>query len=220
MLGPADETVGLQFSVDRLQEARDKTLQVIERAAAQIAPGWSENQARALLEQLQAEVGCERTWHAPQVRFGPNSVLGFGRKGVENSTLQASDIYFLDLGLVFDGHEGDVGRSYIVGENAEMKRCSLDVAQIWAAVRERWQTSGATGPELYRFAKEITEAKGWKLSLEKANGHRIADFPHAAKARGSIENFELKPMPNRWILEIQIRHPQEDWGAFYEDLLA
>jgi methionyl aminopeptidase len=52
-----------------------------------------------------------------------------------------------------------------------------------------------------------------------ADDHRIADFPHAARTRGSIEGFEQTPAPNRWILEIQIRHPSKTFGAFYEDLL-
>ena len=36
------------------------------------------------------------------------------------------------------------------------------------------------------FATAAAHSRGWLLSLTKANGHRIADFPHVAKARGSI----------------------------------
>jgi hypothetical protein len=57
------------------------------------------------------------------------------------------------------------------------------------------------------------------LSLKKAAGHRIADFPHTARRRGSIEKLEYIPATNRWILEIQIRHPEKPFGAFFEDLL-
>ena len=76
-----------------------------------------------------------------------------------------------------------------------------------------------TGEELYKFAEECAVARGWRLSLQKANGHRISDFPHVARIRGSIEGFLEKPSANRWILEIQIRHPSKAFGAFYEDLL-
>lgn len=31
---------------------------------------------------------------------------------------------------------------------------------------------------------------------------------------------EKAPTANRWILEIQIRHPSRNFGAFYEDLLS
>ena len=70
------------------------------------------------------------------------------------------------------------------------------------------------------FAQNCAKSYGWILSLEKANGHRISDFPHAARIRGNIEEFDSTPAPDRWILEIQIRHPTRPFGAFYEDLLS
>jgi hypothetical protein len=42
MIGEANETVGEKFQSDRLQLARDKTLQVIQTAAARIVPGMTE----------------------------------------------------------------------------------------------------------------------------------------------------------------------------------
>lgn len=82
-----------------------------------------------------------------------------------------NDIFFLDLGPIFNSHEGDVERPFAIGNDPEI------------------------------------------------NGHRISDFPHIAKRRGSVEGFEQTPQANRWILEIQIRHKVFPYGAFYEDLL-
>ncbi|PIS10460.1 MAG: hypothetical protein COT73_09210 [Bdellovibrio sp. CG10_big_fil_rev_8_21_14_0_10_47_8] len=92
--------------------------------------------------------------------------------------------------------------------------------KIWHEVRDYWSNRGVSGRELYLFAETRAQKYGWILSLQKANGHRIADFPHAARSRGSIEGFEKSPAQNRWILEIQIRHPEKEFGAFYEDLLS
>jgi len=37
---------------------------------------------------------------------------------------------------------------------------------------------------------------------------------------GDLGDFEAEPNAGLWILEIQIAHPTEAYGAFYEDLLA
>lgn len=219
MQGIADETVGTQFQEDLLEIARDKTLEVIQEVAKRIGPGTTELEAKAILQEVQTLKGAPKSWHPPQIRFGVNSTLPFNVRGEENVALKENDIYFLDIGPIFDGHEGDVGRAFSVGSNSEYERCCRDVEIIWKEVRDHWKNNGVTGPELYSFAASRAEARGWVLSLQKANGHRIADFPHAAKARGSVEEFPGVPRPNRWILEIQIRHPEKPFGAFYEDLL-
>jgi Xaa-Pro aminopeptidase len=219
MRGIADETVGEKFDRDLLEKARDLTLEVILEAAALVKPGMKELEAKRLVQKIQTEKGSPKAWHPPQIRFGENTLLPFGGKGLENPELKANDIFFFDIGPLFHEHEGDVGRPFAVGNDEEMKRCCVDAEKIWNEVRVHWQTSGASGRELYSFATERATQYGWKLLLDKANGHRIADFPHAARRRGSVEGFPEKPAANRWILEIQIRHPKRAFGAFYEDLL-
>jgi len=219
MQGPTDESVGSHFSNELLQAARDKTLEAITEAARAIRPGWSEAEARAHVQDIQTRLGAPKSWHPPMIRFGANTLLPFGKRGEENPRLAENDILFFDIGPIFDGHEGDVGRAFTVGNDPEMKKCCRDIEAIWFEVRDHWQKTGATGTALYEFAKQATEKRGWLLSLEKANGHRIADFPHAARQRGSIEGWTDQLSSNRWILEIQIRHPSRPFGAFYEDLL-
>lgn len=213
------ESVGLYFSEDLLIEARNKTLDVLLEARDQIQPGMREKDARQLVLELMAQKGAPKSWHPPQIRFGPNTTLPFGKLGEDNPMLRENDIYFLDIGPLFSDHEGDVGRTFFVGNNPLHKKCTEDVAAIWKEVQGQWQTNHSTGEKLYDFAKRSAQEKGWRLSLEKADGHRISDFPHAAKKRGSIVGLNFPPQSNRWILEIQIQHPTEPFGAFFEDLL-
>jgi len=220
MKGTVDESVGESFRGDLLREARDKSLRVIEEVAARVRPGVTEGEVKSFLMAIQSEMGAPKSWHPPQIRFGENSVLAFGQRGIENNALQMNDIFFLDIGPIFGGHEGDVGRTFAVGDDSEMHRCASDVAEIWNETRDHWRETRATGAALYAFAQNAAESRGWQLLREQANGHRIADFPHAARARGSIEGFPGVPAPDRWILEIQIRHPARCFGAFYEDLLS
>lgn len=213
------ESVGNSFNNELLQLARDKTLLIINELSQKISPGMTEAEAIILLHEIQKKMGAPKSWHPPQVRFGLNTLLPFGQKSEVQIELQNNDIFFIDIGPIFDGHEGDVGRTFAIGTNSDMQKCVVDVETIWNEVRNFWYKSHATGHELYKFADSVAKNYGWLLSLQKANGHRISDFPHAAKNRRSIEGFEYKPSPNRWILEIQIRHPSLPFGAFYEDLL-
>ncbi len=213
------ETVGEKFETDLLRAARDKALAVINEVAPKIRPGMVEGDVKGLLRDAQRTQGGEKDWHPPQIRFGANTLLSFGKKGEKDVQLKKNDIFFLDIGPLFDGHEGDVGRTFVVGDDDDMRRCSVDVAALWHEVRARWSEGRVTGDELYRFAERRAAERGWKLSLEGANGHRVADFPHTVRRRGTIEGFVGHPAADRWILEIQIRHPTKPFGAFYEDLL-
>lgn len=219
MKGIADESVGENFSLEKLQRARDLTLAVIEEAALQMQPGMTEKDAQRVIQLLQTQKGALKSWHPPQIRFGENTLLPFGARGKDGVRLREDDIFFFDLGPIFDGHEGDVGRAFVLGKNDLMAACACDVAKIWNEVRFYWKTENISGRQLYDFAEESSRRRGWILTRDEANGHRIADFPHAARQRGSIDAFPANPAENRWILEIQIRHPSLPFGAFYEDLL-
>lgn len=214
------ETVGEHFNEDLLVHARDKTLEVLLKAAAQMRPGHSEKDAREILSKIEKEMGSEASWHRAQLRLGKHTALGFGVKGEDTPVLQENDIFFFDLGLVFKGHEGDVGRPFVVGNDPEMLRCAQDAEIIWKEVRDHWKSEGATGEELYEFAHQSAEKRSWALQLKGAKGHRIADFPHIARQRGTISRQAATLAENRWILEIQIIHPTRGFGAFYEDLLS
>lgn len=213
------DMVGEAFSEDLLQKARDLTLEVIEQAAAQVTPGMSELDAKKIIQQIQKDLGAPRAWHAPQIRFGENTLYSFGEVPKDTPMLKENDIFFFDLGPIFEEHEGDVGRTFAIGNDPDMVRCAKDVEMIWNDVRDYWNKTHVSGKELYAFATKCAEAKGWQLILKGASGHRISDFPHIAKRRGNMEREKEKPAANRWILEIQIRHPEKSFGAFYEDIL-
>jgi hypothetical protein len=71
---------------------------------------------------------------------------------------------------------------------------------------------------LYDFAAAEARAMGWELNLDMS-GHRLADFPHAVLHKGALAEAPFAPSPGLWVLEIQIRHPDRPFSAFYEDLL-
>ena len=75
-----------------------------------------------------------------------------------------------------------------------------------------------TGKELYDFAGKKSVELGWVLNLS-LTGHRLSDFPHRAYYDGTLATVSVRPSPNLWILEVEIRHPTKPFDGFFEDLL-
>ena len=50
-------------------------------------------------------------------------------------------------------------------------------------------------------------------------GHRLGEHPHAAFHDGLLSRAEFRPSAGLWMLEIQLRHPDKPYSAFFEDLL-
>ena len=217
---PTLERVKEGFIADKLEAARQRSWESIQAIAARMEPSMLETDARALAEQVLKEKGAERFWHRTHVRFGVNTLKTFSDTSLPGVRLQKNDLFFLDIGPVFDGYEGDAGATFVVGDDPEMARIARDSRVLFDLVRERWMQTGESGEALYHFATAEAEKRGWRFILRGASGHRIADFPHVLYHRGSLKDLDIAPAAQRWILEIQLRHPTRQLGAFYEDLLA
>lgn len=213
------EAVGAAYSIDSMRHAQAKTWDAIRALAPQIKPGMRESEARALGKQVLADLDTQRIWHPLLVRFGANTLKTFGERSKDDPVLAEHDIFFIDMGAVWQGHEGDAGETFTTGNDPQMVACAAAAKTLFAAVQARWQQGRVTGLELYTYAEQQARAMGWKLNLD-IKGHRVSDFPHSVHKGGDLGDFEQAPNAGLWILEIQIAHPTLPYGAFYEDLLA
>lgn len=214
----AKEAVGAKFSVDAMRRAQALTWEATQKIAELIRPGMRESEALAASKALLASLGMERIWHPVLIRFGHNTLRTFGEPSQDDPVLGADDIYFIDIGVVWQGHEGDCGLTHATGQDPEMRRCAADAKRLYEVVQEHWRTERVTGQALYAYAEKQAEAMGWKLNLG-IKGHRVSDFPHAIYKAGRLADLADTPSGGLWILEIQIAHPTRPFGAFYEDLL-
>jgi len=212
------EAVGAPFSHAAMITARDLTFDAIRGIAAQVRPGMTEGQAGDLAEKILQGMGMERLWHKTLVRFGPETLKTFHEEGDPGRVLADHDIFFIDIGVVWGGHEGDAGDTFVVGDDPDMAGCAQAARALWSEVADHWRRNGATGADLYRYGAERAVEAGWVLNLE-IKGHRVCDFPHAIYRAGNLGDFGLCPATGLWILEIQIAHPSRRFGAFFEDLL-
>ena len=217
-MGHPKQAVGLYFDIASMRFASEKSWQAIARMAESFHPGMRESEARRLGLQILFDLGMERVWHPLHVRFGSNTLKTFKERSYDDPVLGEDDIYFIDIGPVFKGHEGDVGATFTTGADPEKRACALAVRTLFDAVRSQWLSAGLSGPALYDYAAAEAARMGWLLHLD-IKGHRVSDFPHAIYKAGALGNFEGRPDPGIWVLEIQIAHSSRAFGAFYEDVL-
>ncbi|NMX63111.1 aminopeptidase P family protein [Pseudomonas sp. WS 5079] len=219
MNAPSKEAVGAAYSIDSMRHAQAMTWRAIEQLSQQIRPGMLESQARELGKQVLADLDMQRIWHPLLVRFGANTLKTFKQRSDGDPVLAENDIFFIDMGAVWQGHEGDAGATFTTGSDPQMAACASAAKALFERVQLRWKTEKVVGLELYRYAQEQARDMGWELNLS-IKGHRVSDFPHAIHRGGDLGDFEHYPNEGLWILEIQIAHPSKAYGAFYEDLLA
>ena len=219
-----------------ISEKMDKTRSYIEQqnvshalAAAKLAqkilnevmqalkPGVRESEIKQFALDCFSRHGIERTWHPPYVRFGSNTLLTFQERAKDDAILAESDIAFIDLGIVHQGIEGDIGRSVAFGENPEHAHLVASSQTIFSEAVSFWQRQNPTGIALYEHIYGLARKFNVDWNLDPA-GHLIGAFPHRGWKRG-INHYPEHIESGKWILEIQIRHKTLPFGAFYEDLL-
>ena len=212
------EATGEKFSLDALLDVRARTRRAVHMIADQIKPGMAEEEAKEIARATLKEMGMRRGWHHIIVRCGPNTTKDFMERSEPGVVLGEDDIFFVDIGPIYEETEGDAGDTFVFGSDSDHLRAKKEVRLIWDDVRDKWFTDGVTGKELYDYAIDVAAGFGWKLNMD-LSGHRLSDFPHSAHYDGPLAEVSFRPNPNLWVLEIAIAHPERNFGAFYEDLL-
>lgn len=190
---------------------------ILDEILDYLKPGIRESEVKAFALECFKKHGIERTWHAPYIRFGQHTLLTFLEKTTDDLTLQQEDIAFVDIGIVREGVEGDAGRTLVFGSNPAFHALRAASEYIFKEARAFWKDQNPPGIALYEFIHATARKLGVVFNLDPA-GHLIGAFPHRGWKKG-INHFPQPIAPGCWILEIQIRHPELPYGAFYEDLL-
>jgi Xaa-Pro aminopeptidase len=211
------QAFGEKFNLKKFYHARDLAKLMASNLASKIQPGMVESDAHEIYKAICKENGVEKNWHAPKLRFGPNTLKTF-KEPSDPHTLQEEDIFYIDIGPIVDEHEADYGETFQIGNHLEQKRIIESSKVVFTEVREHWRASGKTGKALYDWAYARAEALGYHLNMG-SDGHRISDFPHHVFFKGAIIDCNEALIPDAWILEIQLDHPSLKFGAFYEDIL-
>jgi Xaa-Pro aminopeptidase len=217
--GPhAGEGLGPSFDAVQLLAARDHSRAAVDMIASLVRPGMREADAEAIAGEVFDRLGFERVWHPTHIRFGSNTLKLYKERSEPDVVLGDADLFFIDIGPVWAGHEGDYGDTFVLGKDPDMHAIAAAARELFDAIAARWR-HGISGRALYAEAETGARAMGYELNLG-APGHRLGDFPHSVHRAGKLAAADFPPSPGLWVLEIQLRHPTRPIGAFYEDLLV
>jgi Xaa-Pro aminopeptidase len=197
-----------------------------------IHAGKTENKLNTEIFALAKEMfDIDKYWHKRIVRAGKNTIFPY-RENPPDLIIGEEDILFLDFGPVFEEWEADLGRTYVLGENAQMLKMKADVETAWFEGYEFYKKnrSGLIAADFYRFTCDLSEKMGWKFGHIHC-GHLIGKFPHE-RIQGEEtlnyihpENLNKMSDPDKsgnerfWIYEIHLLDKTGNFGGFYEQLL-
>ncbi|MCB0513543.1 MAG: aminopeptidase P family protein [Bacteroidetes bacterium] len=169
--------------------------------------------------------GIEKHWHKRIVRCGQNT-LKIYHENPPNLIIQEEDILFFDFGPIIDIWEADLGRTFVVGNNPKHLKIKNEIEQAWLETKD-WvlQQKELKASKLYLFVQEKAKEFGWEFGGSIA-GHIIGMFPHE---KLDPENFKFYIHPENhldifqlnkhWILEMHFIDKEQQFGAFYEQLM-
>ncbi|UYQ95047.1 aminopeptidase P family protein [Chitinophaga horti] len=216
----------------QLKDAQQKAEELFEEAARRglLCAGQTEKDLNSRMYELAFELfGIHKYWHKRIVRAGINTLEPYD-ENPPNLMIREDDILFLDFGPVFEDWEADLGRTFVLGNNAEKLRLTRDIEEAWQRGCEYLHTHPhITGAEFYQYSVELARSYGWEFGGAIA-GHIIGNFPHKEILGSEVENYvhpgNHQPMnepdkfgnPRHWIYEIHFVDRQLQIGGFYEQL--
>jgi Xaa-Pro dipeptidase len=202
-------------------------------ARALVQAGKTEKELNTEVFELAFELfGIRKYWHKRIVRAAENTLLPY-RENPPNITLKADEIVFFDFGPVFEDWEADVGKTYVLGNNAQKLKLKHDVEQAWHEGKAYYDAHKheLTGSQFYAYTKALAEKYGWQYGNEHC-GHLIGNFPHehiVGEDRINYlhpDNHDLMSKndqhgnPRFWIYEIHFVNTELQIGGFFEQLVS
>ena len=217
-----------------LIEAENKALELFEETQNRklIVAGKSEQTLNNEIFNLAFELfGIKKFWHKRIVRAGKNTLCPY-KENPPNLILQTDDILFFDFGPVFENWEADIGKTYVLGNNADKLKLQKDVELAWQEGKEYYLKNKEllTGADFYNYTKTLANKYGWEYGNIHC-GHLIGNFPHETIIGEEIINY-IHPENNVlmsakdkngnerfWIYEIHLIDEKKEIGGFFEQFL-
>lgn len=203
---------------DAIVEVATLAQKILNEIEKIIQPGMRESEATQATHTIFKNNNIEKLWHRPIIRFNNHTLCTFRDRPTTDLVLQDEDIAFIDIGIVKNGIEGDVGKTIVFGNNKEHLFLKNVCEILFQEAINYWRIENSTGIKLYEFIYSQAKNHGVLFNLSPA-GHLIGAFPHTHAWTKGANTYPETLAPKGWILEIQIKSVTQPYGAFFEGLL-
>ncbi|MEP7256050.1 MAG: M24 family metallopeptidase [Ferruginibacter sp.] len=218
----------------KLSHAEKITIQLFDAVEKNnlIIAGKSEAQLAAEVCGLALEkFGLENHWHKKIVRAGKNTLCIYP-DDPPNEIIQEDDIVILDFGPIVNGYEADIGRTYVLGNNARKLKIKGDVENAWYETQSWYKKQTILkSSDLFQYVVEKAMEYGYTFGGEIA-GHIVGEFPHEQPIDPKSLELDVHPQNHNdmflldadgnkrhWILELLFIDKQNGIGGYFEQLL-
>ncbi|MFN3454717.1 MAG: M24 family metallopeptidase [Pseudobdellovibrio sp.] len=212
------EKTGEKFCLKTFLDARSTCIALTEQVIREISEGMNEKDIKSVHERIFKTAGVLKFWHPTKIRVASDTTKKF--RDISDPELKCTngDLCFIDLGPIIQGHEADYGRTFVVGD-LTARHPLIDVCHtVFNETAKVWKEQGLSGQELFVFASDLAKQHGYVLNPDMS-GHRLGDFPHKIFTTTGLFETAITPSENLWVLEIHIVDPENQRGAFFEDIL-
>lgn len=143
-----------------------------------IVPGKKESVLCQEIVSLASKIfKIENYWHKKIVRAGQNTLHPFNANPGDR-VIEEDDIVFLDFGLIVNGWEADLGRTFVVGNNPLKLKLKKDVEIAWHEANSWYLAQHAiTGAQFFAYLTKLATKFGWQFGGE-IGGHIVGRYPH------------------------------------------
>lgn len=220
---------------NKLLEVENKALKLFDEIVnlGLIVAGKTEHQLNIEVFQLAEKLlGIKKYWHKRIVRAGKNTLLPY-KENPPDLILQEDDILFFDFGPVFEDWEADIGKTFVIGNDAIKLKLKNDVELAWQEGKAFYQENKMilTGAEFYNYTKTLAKKYGWEYGNYHC-GHLIGNFPHELIVGEEKinyihpDNHELMSNKDKngnerlWIYEIHFVDSKLEIGGFFEQMVS
>ena len=218
----------------KLINAEKITIQLFEAVEKNnlIIAGKSEAQLSSEVCNVALEkFGIKGHWHKKIVRAGKNTLCIYP-DDPPTEIIQEDDIVILDFGPIVNGYEADLGRTYVIGNNAEKLKIKAAVEKAWYETQSWYkkQTS-LRSSDLFQYVVEKAAEYGYTFGGAIA-GHIVGEFPHEQPLDPQSLELDVHPQNHNdmflpdangnkrhWILELLFIDKENQVGGYFEQLL-
>jgi Xaa-Pro aminopeptidase len=155
-----------------------------------VRPGISEHAVSAEAVHAMRRAGSEFEPFIPLVASGSNTSM-FERVATEKR-IESWELVILDIGAVWRGYTGDLGRTVICGEPGAEQRAIYKATRIALEEAKKLVRPGVSCHAVDARAREVIEAEGWGRYLYTGNtGHQLGYGLHGEPLVHRGVDFEL-----------------------------